>query len=194
MVIFLKKYLDHIGDLFKNNGKLRSWKDLRTKLGLDDNKKFYSRQIIHAIPCAWKEMFLECGNNISDPIINEHHLIKKHQIYCLQKLNSRKLCNIQLILNVERPAAQTYFEKKCQKPELERKVICTFPRRVTIYTNLRIFQYKLLHNILYRNEMVKNLRKKVFLLCSFSMEEPESVFRSCIKKNFLCFNNLSKMY
>ena len=46
-------------------------------------------------------MFLECGNNINDLIIKEHQLIKKHQIYCLEKLNSRELYNMQLILKVE---------------------------------------------------------------------------------------------
>ena len=46
-------------------------------------------------------MFLECGNNIIDIIINEHHLIKKHQICCLEKLNSREHYNVQLILSVE---------------------------------------------------------------------------------------------
>ena len=61
-------------------------------------------------------MFLECGDNISDVIINEHHLIKKHQIYCLEKLNSRELYNLQLILNAEKPTAHTYFEKKISKP------------------------------------------------------------------------------
>ena len=46
-------------------------------------------------------MFLECSNNISDLIINKCHLIKKHQIYCLEKPNSIELYNMQLILNVE---------------------------------------------------------------------------------------------
>ena len=77
---------------------MRSWKDLRAKLGLDDNKKFYWRQIIHAIPFAWKDMFLECDNNINDLIIKEHQLMKKHQINCLEKLNSRELHTMQLIL------------------------------------------------------------------------------------------------
>ena len=49
---FSQKNLNHIGDLFENNGKMKSWEDLRAKLGLDDNKKFYWRQIIHAIPRA----------------------------------------------------------------------------------------------------------------------------------------------
>ena len=82
-------------------------------------------------------------NNINDLIIKEHHLIKKHQIYCLKKLNSRELYDMQLILKVEKPTAQTYFEKVFQCPELEWKDIYTLPRHVTINTNLHIFQYKL---------------------------------------------------
>ena len=67
------------------------------------------------IPRAWNETFLECGNNTSDLIINEHHLIKKHQIYCFEKPNSRELYHVQLILKVEKPTAQN--------PELEWKDI-----------------------------------------------------------------------
>ena len=60
-----------------------------------------------------------CDNNTSDLIINEQHLIKKHQIYCLEKLNSTELYNMQPILKVEKPTTQTHFEKKFQNPELE---------------------------------------------------------------------------
>ena len=60
--IFLKKNLNHIVAFFKINDEMRSQGDLRAKLGLDDNKKFDWRQIIHAIPRAWKEIFLECGS------------------------------------------------------------------------------------------------------------------------------------
>ena len=111
-MLFSKKKLSHIGDLFENNGKMRSWEDLKAKLGLDHNRKCYWRQVIHEIPCAWKEMFLECGENINDLIIDEHHLLKKHQIYCLENLNSRETYDM-----------QTYFEKKFQKPELNWKYI-----------------------------------------------------------------------
>ena len=109
---FSQKKINHIGDLFQNDGKMRSWEYLRGKLGLDDNQKFYWRQIIHAIAHVWKEMFSGCVNNINDLIFNEHHLIRKHQIYCLEKLKRRELYNMQLILNIEKPTAETYFEKK----------------------------------------------------------------------------------
>ena len=133
-------------------------------------------------------MVLECGDNISDLIINEHHSIKKHQIYCLEKLNSRELYNMQLILKVEKTTAQTYFEKNFKNHELEGKDKDTLPRRVMSNTNFRIFQYKLLHNILYLYEMLYQFGKKVSLLCSFCMEEPGNpinLFHSCTKTNFL---------
>ena len=88
-----------------------------------------------------------------------------------RKTKSRELYNLQLILNVEKPTAQTYFEKKIQNRKLEWKDIYTLPRRVTINTNLRIFQYKLLHNILYLNKMLYKFGK-MSPLCSFYMEEP----------------------
>ena len=62
-------------------------------------------------------MFLECGNDINNLNINEHALIKNHQIYCLEKLHSRELYNMQLVLSVEKPTAQTCFEKNF--PNLE---------------------------------------------------------------------------
>ena len=70
-------------------------------------------------------MFLEHEDNIRDLIINELHLIKKHQIYCLEKQNSRELYNMQLLFNVEKATAQTYFEKKFQNHELEQKEYLT---------------------------------------------------------------------
>ena len=57
-----------------------------------------------------------------------------------------------------------------------------------ININLRIFQYKLLHNILYLNEMLYKFGKNLSPPCSFCMEEPEDpihLFHSCIKTNFL---------
>ena len=54
-------------------------------------------------------MFLECGDIISDLINDKRHLIKKHQIFCLEKLSSRELYNMLLILNIEQPTDRICF-------------------------------------------------------------------------------------
>ena len=54
-------------------------------------ENFIGNKLSTQSPGLGKEMFLELGNNISNLINNEHHLIEKHQIYCLEKLDSREL-------------------------------------------------------------------------------------------------------
>ena len=62
------------------------------------------------------------------------------------------------------------------------------PRRVTVDTNLRIFQYKILNNMLYLNEKLFSFKKISCPLCSFCQHENETpihLFHGCIKTNFL---------
>ena len=56
-------------------------------------------------------MFLGCGDIINDLINDERHLIKKYQIFCLEKLSSRELYNMLLILNIENPLIE-YISRK----------------------------------------------------------------------------------
>ena len=48
------------------------------------------------------------------------------------------------------------------------------PRRVTIKTNLRIFQYKILNNVLYLNEKLFKLKIVSSRLCYFCNSENET--------------------
>ena len=58
------------------------------------------------------------------------------------------------------------------------------PRRVTLDTNLRMFQYELLNNVLYRNNMLFRFKKVDYPLSSYCTEEEETpfhLFHSCLK-------------
>ena len=73
-------------------------------------KKFIGDKLSRQSLVLGKKCF-RVWNNISDLMINKHRLIKKYQIYCLGKLNSRELLNMQLTFKVEKPTAQTHFER-----------------------------------------------------------------------------------
>ena len=63
-------------------------------------------------------------------------------------------------------------------------------------TNLRMFQYKLLNNVLYLNKMLFRFRKVDFPLCSFCNEEEETplhLFHSCLKTKQL-WNKLRQYF
>ena len=57
-------------------------------------------------------------------------------------------------------------------------------------TNLRIFQYKILNNVLYLNEKLVRFKKvscPLFSFCQSENETPIHLFHGCIKTNLLWY-------
>ena len=84
--------------------------------------------------------------------IQDHHLIKCSTIYNLEKLNSKELYHMQLCLKYDKPTCQSYHEKNFDDYDFNWKLIYRIPRIATLETKIRIFQYKLLNNVLYLNK------------------------------------------
>ena len=73
--------------------------------------KFKWLQLIHSLPREWKEAISIHDGSLENPLIQDHHLIKKDQILCLTKLNSNELYKIQIIIKYKKPMSQSYLEK-----------------------------------------------------------------------------------
>ena len=95
---FSEKVISFISDLFDSNGHLKPWNDIRLEYNLDEKYKFKWIQLIHAIPKSWKESLAFDNGNSNNLFILDHHLLKKHQISCLPKLNSKELYLMQISL------------------------------------------------------------------------------------------------
>ena len=84
--------------------------------------------------------------------------------------------------------SRKYISKKFPNKEIEWKCIYLMLRRVTIDTNLRIFQYKILNNVLYLNEKLfkfKIVSSHLCSLCNSENEIPIHLFYSCNQTKFL---------
>ena len=102
----------------------------------------------------------------------------------MNKLNSAALYEILIDANKIKPISRTYFENLFSNFKPDCKSIYLLPRRVTMDTNLRIFQYKLLNNVLYLNNMLFRFKKVDSCLCSYCNKEEETpldLFYSCLK-------------
>ena len=64
------------------------------------------------------------------------------------------------------------------------KDIHLLPRKLTIDTKLRIFQYKLLNNILYLNKHLFMFRKKDSKRCSFCKRQDETINHLFVECNY----------
>ena len=101
----------------------------------------------------------------------------------MNKLNSATLYEILIDANKIKATSQTYFENLFPNFKPDWKSFYLLPRRVALDTNLRMFQYKLLNNVLYLNNMLFRFKKVDSPLCSYCNEEeiPLHLFHSRLK-------------
>ena len=102
----------------------------------------------------------------------------------MNKLNSATLYEILIAANKIKPTPKTYFENLSPNFKPNWKSIYSLPRRLTLVTNLIIFQYKLLNNALYLNNILFRFKKVDSSLCRYCNEERETLLRlfySCLK-------------
>ena len=116
--------------------------------------------MIHTKPSSWKLTLLNDNGNCQNLEYLSHHLIKNNQILALEKLIPKELYSLSIFLKTETPTSQKYFIRPFPNLQCDWKGIYLLTRKVTIDTKLRIFQYKLLNNILYLNKDLFMFRKK----------------------------------
>ena len=61
------------------------------------------------------------------------------------------------------------------------RIIYSLPAHVTIDIMIRMFQYKILNNILFLNQRLYYMKKIVFLLCSLCKREVETDTHLCLE-------------
>ena len=119
--------------------------------------------------------------------IFDHHLIKKNNLYCLNKLESRELYQIQISEKYEKPTSQLYYERYFNKFDFDWKLTYLLSRMVTADTKLRVFQYKILNNILFMNKTLFKFRKVKSPLCFFCKVKMKLTYISFIGAEKLPF-------
>ena len=100
-------------------------------------------------------------------------------MYILSKLVSKELYNISLCSLCRKLTSQIYCEKLLGTTNLNWKEIYILPRKVSMHTNLRMFQFKILNNILFINKLLFKF-KKVPSPMSFSFFATLQIKRHCI--------------
>ena len=106
----------------------------------------------------------------------------------MNKLGSRELYQIQISEKYKKTTSHLYFEGYFNNFDFDWKLIYLLPRMVTVDKKLKVFQYKILNNILFVNKMLLKLRKVEYPLCSLYKAEDETyirLFYRCRKTSIL---------
>ena len=121
----------------KNFKKGRVWSSKQIEFQMDSTNSFLN-QTKNRTNNYWLGKFS----------IQDYHLIIKHQILGLNKLDRKILHNIQVLTNFLRPTLEPFFENVFVGHASEWNKIYILPRVVSADSTIWIFQYTFFHNVL----------------------------------------------
>ena len=188
---FSEKQINFVANFFDEEGKLKTWSEMKCYYNLKENSYFKWFQVASSIPKSWKESVLNDNGNCRNLLHLSHHLIKGNSIVALEKLIPAELNALSINIRNTIPTSQKYYQNCFPNIALEWKDIYILPRKVSIDTNLRMFQYKILNNILYLNKQLFLFKKRNDYLCSYCGLEEETInhiFSNCQKTKKLWFD------
>ena len=134
--------INHLGQRFDKNGIKKVWLDIKPQFILSNKQHYFWIQLINAIPKSWKEE-LRRSNRVSNTLsVYDHYLIKRNQIYSLDRCNSKELYCLQMSLYNKKTRSQLYFEDLFENKDIDWKQVYLLPRRVNMDSNLRIIHIK----------------------------------------------------
>ena len=130
-------------------------------------------ELLHTIPKSWKNDLSDV-KNIHNLIFQDHHLLRKHHMYFLNRLSSKEIDNFLTAQKEEQTSSRLYYQKKLNDSNLDWKNIYLLVSIVKKESKLRAFQFK--------------FGKSGSPLCSFCNlkdETPYHLFYECSHTNFL---------
>ena len=201
---FSDRGINTISDLITEDRKLLRWSQARDKYQLPNKDVMKWLDLIESIPRDWKSVIKNDSSGFSQTysISNDVRVLDK--TIPLQAVTSRIAYTLLTKPLIQKPSAQKSISELLGTSDINWKDVYQLPHRVTNETSLRLFQYKILNNILYLNNRLHKFGFVESPFCSLCNREPERIlhlFCNCQETQKLwksvqhwCKNHISLPY
>ena len=131
--------------------------------------------LLHSLPADWRKCLKDCRMASISNLSSSTNVQLGQKSVELDNLTAKAVYK-KLIQPIKRnPTAQRIMEALLQEQNIEWSLVYTLPRKVTIDTSTRIFQYKILNNILYLNNRLYKMTIAKSTLCSLCGNDTETI-------------------
>ena len=138
-------------------GKFLTWRLAKEKYGLQIQHLLPWLSVIETVPQKWKQQIKRSKDTVTSDLLQN----KVVPIMAVKEVYDKLLNKI-----IKPPTAQRTIEAVLQSTDINWTKVYMIPQKVTIDTTLRIFQLKILNNILYLNKRISKFDLNVSPLCS----------------------------
>ena len=173
--VFYQKGIVTIYDLLDENGRLNTWQEIKTKFSLPRGSYIYYYGIVKVIPNDWKNTIqIQNISQTKDQCTLNFSRIGNLKTP-LQKSTVKSIYTLLITSFQTTPTAQCKLSALLRDDAIDWKLVYELPRKVTIESYMRVFQYKILHNILFLNNRLFKINYADSPLCSLCKEVNETV-------------------
>ena len=182
-----KKGVAFVNDLIDDLGNVKSWEAVSAEKGMKPTDVFGWYDTLNAVSKEWKMLVRNCSDCERDQNVLQHincgfsvDKTFKH----IEMLKTKDIYNICISKKFKDSTTKDFFIRKFDVRNEEWKKIYTLAGKATIDMRMRIFQYKILNNILYLNRQLYHIKIDNSPMCSLCGQNVETVthlFFSCIE-------------
>ena len=169
---FAQVNFNYVYQMFTPDGRMKTWPEIKTEFNLNDRMYFRFFQLVHSIPPEWRQTLTE-----ADPVdvMPTQGILQCTKIIPLEKLISKQIYTILIRKRAHIPTSRLYYNNKFPTIENEWLKIYTLPRKVSKLAYDRVFQYKILNNVLFLNKKLFMFGLSETSLCSFCAIHDEDI-------------------
>ena len=171
--------INHVVDLFIDQHPI-PWLSVKSKFNLVEKLHFKWFQLVKVIFYKWANI-MKTGTGSTQDLNNEKFRVMINSSHVSTTQLTRKCIYMHIVNKIATvPTAQRWFEHNL-KPEQNQdsydfnwNKIYMLPRKSTTDSRTRVFQYRLLNNVLYFNDQLIKIKLVVTPLCSLCNKFTES--------------------
>ena len=180
--LLVSKGIMTVSNLFDNEGEMKNWETVSQEFSLNPIQFLRWYGVSKSIPSSWKKTLKgystednilseeesQCGIEANEKLIPLNTAKLVHKLHISQKFSpptSRKLRSNKFSTDDQNIWSSVYL----------------LPASVTLDTKIRMFQYKILNNILYLNQRLYHINLVESPLCSLCNREIESISHLFLK-------------
>ena len=127
---FASSGLNHIYQLFNQNGQAKTWNQLKIEFHLNPIWNFKYVQLIDSIPRRWKQIIYENNDQINN-INTNLGILQCTRIVPLENLTSKQIYTILIRKRDHTPTSKTYYNNMFFDQPINWLSIYMLPRKVT---------------------------------------------------------------
>ena len=169
-----------MSNLFDRKGELKNWETVSQDFNLNPIHFLKWYGVLRSIPSSWRKALR--SHNVEESMISEDSqcgIEANGKFIPINSVTAKSVYNVCISHKFSPPTSKKRLSTKFNIEDQKTwSSVYLLPASATLDTKIRMFQYKIVNNILYLNQRLYYMKLVALPLCSLCKREVETISHS----------------